>query len=231
MTVSGVSNAVQAQNLQSPAATGIQQEQNKYYTEPEKKSSTGKALLTLATLGAITYGIIRYRNAKALKPVVENFEKATKDGGKLCTEYVKSKVKNPDGTISESITKSIKTHYDKDGKKTAEIINNVKMGERYSVFYDKDGNVIKNVVSRMSTPAVGGKWTVQQSLTNVYERNGNNVVTRSKIVDYNGKKPVEIYANTKTEILKSPGISQVNNIVAEEVSEAALASKKYDLEY
>lgn len=233
MAVNGLTNPVQAQSMGAPAAAGIRSEAAGYYQEEnEKKSNSGfKTLLTLATLGAITYGVIRYRNAKALKPVVENFEKTTKNGGKLCTEYVKSKFKNPDGTISEVLTKSVKTHYDKDGKKIAEVIHNVSMGERYTVLYDKDGNVVKNVVSRMSIPVGAEKAVLQQNLTNAYERYGDNVITKSRLVDYNGKRPVEIYANTRTEALKRAEAPKVAEVVSQEISTAELNAKNYDLEY
>lgn len=187
-------NAASAINTQPVAETNAEQ---------TKSSKRTKALLTLATLGAITYGIIRYKNANALKPVIENFEKATKDGGKLTTQLTKNKVSNPDGTTTHQLVKSVKTHFDKEGKKHAEIIHDYNKHERYTVFYDKDGNVTKNIVSRMSVPTKNAKSTVEQQLINVFTRNGNQVTTNTSIIDYS-QTPRQLYSFEKTEQISVP---------------------------
>lgn len=201
MSVNGVQRNViypaNVQNVQTPqAAVSVGTENPVVYQEPQKSSSsTKKVLLTLATLGAITYGIIRYRNAKALKPIVERLETAAKDGGKFVTETTKTKVKNPDGTMSQQVVKTIKTKYTKDGVKRAEIIHDIPRGERYTVVYDNEGNVVKNIVGRMSIPVNGEKAKLLQNMTYTFERNGDNVVTTARLVDYSGTKPLEISRN------------------------------------
>lgn len=211
MAVYGVSNtagtpvvlaAKNLQNLQQPAAAGIAETNSTQ--ETQKKSSAAKTVLTLAALGAITFGLIRYRNAQALKPIIQNFEKATNDGGKLTTRLVKTKVKNPDGTTTTQLVKSVKTHFDKDGKKHAQTIHDFQNHERYTVFYDKDGNVTKNIVSRMSIPTKNAKSKLDEQLINVYTRNGNSVTTATSCVDYSGKTPVQKYSFSKTEELSVP---------------------------
>ena len=213
MAVYGVSNAAGApvvfasqnlKNVQQPttAFQAVNNESSVQSNEEQTKNSKrAKALLTLATLGVITYGVIRYKNAKALKPVIENFVKATKDGGQLTTEITKRKVKNPDGTISQQLVKSVRTHFDKEGKKHAEIIHDFSKNERYTVFYDKEGNVTKNIVSRMSIPTKNAKSRVEQQLVNVFERNNNQVITNTSIIDYSGAKPQQLYSFSKTEPL------------------------------
>ncbi len=215
MTVYGVSNATASpvaftsqdlRSVQQPVAAvsvGTGEPVAVSDEEQTKSSARRNFLLTLATLGVITYGVIRYRNAKALKPIVENFEKATKDGGKLTTQLTKTKVQNPDGTTTQKVLKSVKTHYDKDGKKHAEIIHDFTNSERYTVFYDRDGNVTKNVVSRMSVPTKGAqKAKVEQQIVNVYTRNNNQVTTNTTITDYGAAKAQQIYSFSKTEPLQ-----------------------------
>lgn len=212
MTVYGVNNAAGApvaftsqnlSNVKEPAAevsVGAGEQIPAVNEEQTKSSKRTKALLTLAALGAITYGLVRYRNAQALKPFIENLEKVTKDGGKLTTQLTKTKVKNPDGTTSEQVLKSVKTHFDKDGRKNAEIIHNFSTHERYSIFYDKDGNVTKDVVCRMSVPTKGvKKQKVEQSHINLYTRNNNEVETNTSIIDYSGSRPVKIFSSSKIE--------------------------------
>ncbi len=195
-----VSASQNLENQKQPVASvSVDSQQPVGYQNPNQSSNkTAKVLLSLATLGAITYGIIRYRNAQALKPIIENFEKSTKDGGKLVSNLTKQKVKNPDGTTKEVLVKSVKTHFDKDGKKHAEIIHDFSTNERFTVFYDKDGNVTKNIVGRMSIPVNGGKSRLEQNLINVYTRDGNNITTTTRIVDYSGHKPTELYNKTET---------------------------------
>ena len=205
-TATGAPVVFSSQNLknaQQPAAVSAGTGEPVAYPAEQKKSSTPKVLLSLAALGVLTYGVIRYRNAQALKPIIENLEKATKDGGKLTTRLVKTKVKNPDGTTGTQLVKSVKTHFDKDGNKHAEIIHDFQKHERYSVFYDKDGNVTKNVVSRMSVPTKEAKSRVEQQLTNVFTRNGDNVTTTTNIVDFSGAKPLQMYSFTKTEPIQA----------------------------
>lgn len=222
MTVYGVGNAAYTpaassqnsiQQQQPIAAVSVGTGEPVVYQEPEKSSGkTAKVLLSLATLGAITYGIIRYRNAQALKPIIENLEKATKDGGKLATQLTKQKVKNPDGTTKEVLVKSVKTHFDKEGKKHAEIIHDFKTNERFTVIYDKDGNVAKNVVSRMSVPVNGQKSKLEQNLTNIYTRNGDNITTTTRVVDYSGTKPAELYKRTEIYTKPTPQLNATANI-------------------
>ena len=209
MTVYGVGNAAGAPV--AVATQNLKNQQQSVASMPLNKASAAgseenlqslkrtKAFLTLAVLGTITYGLIRYKNAQALKPFIENLEKTTKDGGKLTTKLTKIKVKNPDGTATERVLKSVKTHFDTDGRKHAEIIHDFEKHERYSVFYDKDGNVTKNVINRMSLPSKNAKSKVEQTLTHVFTRNDNQVTTNTSLIDYSGKNPKQIHSFSKTE--------------------------------
>ena len=97
----------------------------------------------LGLLGAATYAFVKYKNIQALKPIIQNSEKATKDGGRLTTQILKTKSRKANGDIVISGEKSIKTYFDKDGNKRAEIIHDMTKNERYSVYYDKEGNITK----------------------------------------------------------------------------------------
>ena len=87
MTVYGVGNAagapvaVATQNLknqqQSVAAMPLNKASAAGSEENSQSLKRTKAFLTLAVLGTITYGLIRYKNAQALKPFIENLEKTT----------------------------------------------------------------------------------------------------------------------------------------------------------
>ncbi len=213
MTVSGVNavtgvpvNTIQNSNLknvsQPVASAQIAAPEPEVYQEQKNSSSNpAKVLLFLGAIGALTYGIVRYRNIQALKPVIQNFEKSTKDGGRLTTQIIKTKARNTQGDIVDAGTKSIKTYFDKDGIKRSEIIHNTANHERYTVYYDKDGNVTKNIVSRMSIPTKGAKSRVEQQVTNVYTRNNNNstVTTETRMDDYSGSRRVNLYSYSKTE--------------------------------
>ncbi len=201
------------QNVSQPVASAaLAGEQKNVYEEPQKSSSNpAKVLLYLGAIGALTYAFVRYKNIQAMKPVIQNFEKATKDGGKLTTQVIKTKTRKLDGKIVENTTKSIKTYFDKDGHKRAEIIHNISNHERYSVYYDKDGNITKNVVSRMSVPAKNGKAKLEQKLTNVFTRNNNGTVTTTTTLDdFYGKNPVQMFSFTKTESIPAAAESTIN---------------------
>lgn len=203
MSLNCVSNPVQAQGAKSIAFGKVEKEKNS-----DNKSSNsfglGKAALTLATLGAITYGVIKYRNAKALKPLVQTIETNTKNGGKLINEVTQNTVKNPDGTTTTAVIKTVKTQLDKNGVKRAEIIHNYEARECYSTFYDKDGNVTKNVVSRLSAPTSNGKYFVNQKMTHTMNYTNNTVTTESTLKDFTGnKKPEVLFNSTKTENLNN----------------------------
>ena len=203
MTLSCVGNPIQVQGAKTPAFGKA----NKVNTGTDKNSSSfglGKAALTLVTLGAITYGIIRYRNAKALKPMIENIETSTKNGGKLLNQVTKNTVKNPDGTTTTTIVKSVKTQLDKNGVKRAEIVHNFETRECYSTFYDKEGNVVKNVVSRLSEPTANGRYFANQKMTHTMNYSNNSVTTESTLQDFTGKKKPEIlHTSSKTEQLNN----------------------------
>lgn len=204
MAVNGIGSATNTTNVapyqiqennQPIASVPVGMIQAEPYVEPQKRKIPTDIILSLATLGVLTYGIIRHQN---MKPLVQKLEKATKDGGKLTTELISKK-----GEKGNVLIKSVKTHFDKDGHKHAEIIHDFQKHERYTVFYDKDGNVTKNVVGRMTVPTKNSKSRLDQSLVNVYTRKGNTVTTTSKIYDYSGKKPVELYSRTDTSAIPS----------------------------
>lgn len=203
MTLNCVSNPIQAQGVKSPKFGKLEKEKNNV----DNNSSSfglGKAALTLATLGAITYGVIRYRNAKALKPLVKTIETNTKNGCKIINQITQSSSQNPDGTTTNAIVKSVKTQLDKNGIKRAEIIHNYETRECYSTFYDKDGKVVKNVVSRLSEPASNGRYFVNQKMTHTMTYGDNFVTTQSTLRDFtNKKKPDILYTNTKVEQLNN----------------------------
>ena len=214
MTVSGVNSTAgipvaASQNLnvqnsaQPAAAVSVGTMQPVQYEEPKKSSSNpAKVLMYLGLLGAATYAFVKYKNIQALKPIIQNSEKATKDGGRLTTQILKTKSRKANGDIVISGEKSIKTYFDKEGNKRAEIIHDMTKNERYSVYYDKEGNITKNVVSRMSIPTNNAKTRVEQKMTNVYTRNNNGTVTtKTDVVDYQTKHPYTLYSYTKTNVI------------------------------
>ncbi len=221
MAVYGISNPasttsvvpVQAQETTQPIASApVGMLQPEPYVEPQKRKFPTDIVLSLATLGVLTYGIIRHQN---MKPVVQKLERATKDGGKLTTELISKK-----GEKGNVLLKSVKTHFDKNGHKNAEIIHDFQKHERYTVFYDKDGNVTKNVVGRMTIPTKGAKSRLDQSLVNVYTRKGNTITTTTKMYDYSGKRPVEMYKRAETTTIPAAS-SATNNAAAQTVAENA----------
>ncbi len=223
MTVNGVNSAAGIpvaafQNLnvqnsaQPPAAVSVGTEQPVVYEEPKKSSSSpAKVLMYLGLIGAATYAFVKYKNIQALKPIIQNSEKATKDGGRLTTQILKTKSRKANGDIVFSGEKSIKTYFDKDGNKRAEIIHDMTKNERYSVYYDKDGNITKNIISRLSAPNKKGKSKLEQKMTHVFTRNDNGTVTTAThLDDFNGKKPVQISSYTKTETIPAAAESTIN---------------------
>lgn len=211
MAVKGIGSPTNTTSVVSVDAQGVSQPvasvpvgslQAEPYVEPKKRKIPTDIILSLATLGVLTYGIIRHQRTK---PLVEKLEKATKDGGKLTTELFSQK-----GEKGNVLLKSVKTHFDKDGHKHAEIIHDFQKHERYTVFYDKDGNVTKNVVGRMTIPTKDAKSRLDQSLVNVYTRKGNTVTTATKMYDYSGKRPVEMYNRTVTSAVQSANKGSVN---------------------
>ena len=223
MTVNGVNSAAgipvaASQNLnvqnsaQPAAAVSVDTMLPVQYEQPKQSSSNpAKVLMYLGLIGAATYAFVKYKNIQALKPIIQNSEKATKDGGRLTTQILKTKSRKPNGDIVISGEKSVKTYYDKDGIKRAEIIHDKTKHERYSVYYDKDGNVTKNVVSRMSVPSKNGQAKLEQKLTNIFTRNNNGTITTTtSIDDFNGLKPVQRFSYTKTESIPSATASTIN---------------------
>lgn len=203
MTLSCVGNPIQVQGAKIPTFGKVEKD-NKSDKNSSGSFGLGKTVLTLATLGAITYGVIRYKNAKALKPIIENIETTTKNGGKLLNQVTKNTVKNPDGTTTTAIVKSVKTQLDKNGVKRAEIVHNFETRECYSTFYDKEGNVVKNVVSRLSEPTANGKYFVNQKMTHTMNYSNNSVTTESTLRDFTGaKKPEILFTSSKTEQLNN----------------------------
>ena len=214
MTVKGVNSTAgipvaASQNLnvqnsaQPAAAVSVGTMQPLAYEEPKKSSSNpAKVLMYLGLLGAATYAFVKYKNIQALKPIIQNSEKATKDGGRLTTQILKTKSRKANGDIVISGEKSIKTYFDKEGNKRAEIIHDMTKNERYSVYYDKEGNITKNVVSRMSVPTKTAKARLEQKMTNVYTRNNNGTVTtKTDVVDYQTKQPYTLYTYTRNEVI------------------------------
>ena len=55
----------------------------------------------------------------------------------------------------------------------------------------------------MSVPTKEAKSRVEQQLTNVFTRNGDNVTTTTNIVDFSGAKPLQMYSFTKTEPIQA----------------------------
>ena len=223
MTVIGVNSTagipvaasqnLNVQNSAQPAAAVSVDTMQPVQYEPPKQSSSNpaKVLMYLGLIGAATYAFVKYKNIQALKPIIQNSEKATKDGGRLTTQILKTKSRMPNGDIVISGEKSVKTYYDKDGIKRAEIIYDKTKHERYSVYYDKDGNITKNVVSRMSIPAKNGKAKLEQKLTNVFTRNNNGTITTTtSIDDFNGQKTMQISSYTKTESIPASDASTIN---------------------
>lgn len=206
-SISGIPAAatqkLNAQSSAQPASVPAATMQPMVYEEPKKSSSNpAKVLMYLGLLGAATYAFVKYKNIQALKPIIQNSEKATKDGGRLTTQILKTKSRKANGDIVISGEKSIKTYFDKEGNKRAEIIHDMTKNERYSVYYDKEGNITKNVVSRMSVPTKTAKARLEQKMTNVYTRNNNGTVTtKTDVVDYQTKQPYTLYSYTKTDVI------------------------------
>ena len=157
MTVKGVNSAAgipvaASQNLnvqnsaQPAAAVSVDTMLPVQYEQPKQSSSNpAKVLMYLGLIGAATYAFVKYKNIQALKPIIQNSEKATKDGGRLTTQILKTKSRKPNGDIVISGEKSVKTYYDKDGIKRAEIIHDKTKHEIYKDLEKKERKMVKRL--------------------------------------------------------------------------------------
>lgn len=202
MSVNNVQGYAQAPVASVPVETKEQEPIAYQPIQQESTSHTGRNIfLGLAALGAITFGVIKYRNAQALKPLITQIK--TKDGGDLTKVIKKAKITNPDGSSSIKVVEKVNTFKDKDGKLSCEVTHNFLKNERYSVHYDKDGNITKTVVGRMSPVDKNGKWFIEQSSVNKFTRNADEVVTDSELVSYSGgKKNILAQSQTTSPIAK-----------------------------
>lgn len=202
MSLDCVKNSVVTNTVNIPSCNSSVPVSSQVSSESDKSNTKVKTLLTMAMLGAVTYGLFRYTKAKSLAPIVQNFEKTTKDGGKFTQQIFKNQVRNPNGTTEERMVKTIKSQFDKNGLKRGEVIHDYEKRECYTVLFDKTGKVYKQIVRRMSEPNMNGKCFVEQSMTHSIIRDAKYVTTEAVLQDFSSGKPQVLMSSRFTNLLK-----------------------------